>query len=115
MNTVNYEFSMKNVALLKYNRDHLAGRFLEHQLNNEYFKDKLKTITGIGGAQQFLSLAQIKSIKIFIPPIKLQLIFEDGINSLYNSVLQQKESIELSSNLFNSLIQKAFKGELVAE
>ena len=27
MNTVNYEFSMKNVALLKYNRTILSGRF----------------------------------------------------------------------------------------
>lgn len=114
MNTVNYEFSMKNVALLKYDRELLAGRFLEYQLNNEYFKDRLKTITGIGGAQQFLSLAQIKSIQLLIPPLKMQQIFEEKINTLFASVYKEKHSIGLSNNLFDSLIQKAFKGELVA-
>jgi type I restriction enzyme S subunit len=114
MNTVNYEFSMKNVALLKYNRELLTGRFLEYQLNNDYFKDRLKTITGIGGAQQFLSLAQIKSIKLLVPSLSLQLIFEEKINTLFTSVFKQKDSISLSINLFDSLIQKAFKGELVS-
>jgi type I restriction enzyme S subunit len=114
MNTVKYEFSMKNVALLKYNRELLTGRFLEYQLNNDYFKDRLKTITGIGGAQQFLSLAQIKSIKILVPSLSLQLIFEEKINAFYTTVFKQKDSISLSSKLFNSLIQKAFKGELVS-
>jgi type I restriction enzyme, S subunit len=113
MNTVNYEFSMKNVALLKYNRELLTGRFLEYQLNNDYFKDRLKTITGIGGAQQFLSLAQIKSIKLLVPSLSLQLIFEEKINTLFTSVFKQKDSISLSNYLFDSLIQKAFKGELV--
>ena len=64
MNSVDYQFSMKNVALLKYNRAKLSGRYLEHQLNNEFFKAKLKTLTGIGGAQQFLSLAQIIPIRV---------------------------------------------------
>jgi type I restriction enzyme S subunit len=114
MNTVNYEFSMKNVALLKYNRELLTGRFLEYQLNNDYFKDRLKTITGIGGAQQFLSLAQIKSIKLLVPSLSLQLIFEEKINTLFTSVFKQKESISLSNNLFHSLIQKTFNGELVS-
>jgi type I restriction enzyme S subunit len=114
MNTVNYEFSMKNVALLKYNRELLTGRFLEYQLNNDYFKDRLKTITGIGGAQQFLSLAQIKSIKLLVPSLSLQLIFEEKINTLFTSVFKQKESKSLSNNLFDSLIQKTFNGELVS-
>jgi type I restriction enzyme S subunit len=114
MNTVNYEFSMKNVALLKYNRELLTGRFLEYQLNNDYFKDRLKKITGIGGAQQFLSLAQIKSIKLLVPSLSLQLIFEEKINTLFTYVFKQKDSISLSNNLFDSLIQKAFNGELVS-
>jgi type I restriction enzyme S subunit len=114
MNTVHYEFSMKNVALLKYNRESLTGRFLEYQLNNDYFKDRLKTITGIGGAQQFLSLAQIKSIKLIVPSLKQQIIFEEKINTLFTSFFKQKDSIRFSNTLFNSLIQKAFKGELVS-
>ncbi len=115
MNIVNYEFSMKNVALLKYDRQILSGRFLEHQLNNEFFKDKLKKLTGIGGAQQFLSLAQIKAIVILVPEISLQKEFEKIINTLFNSIGKLNISNQVTGNLFQTLIQKAFKGELVAE
>nr|WP_299423341.1 restriction endonuclease subunit S [uncultured Emticicia sp.] len=113
MNTVNYQFSMKNVALLKYNRAKLSGRYLEHQLNNEFFKAKLKTLTGIGGAQQFLSLAQIKSISILIPNKKLQLEFENLIDKVYKIIEKQRLNTDYSTNLFNSLLQKAFNGELI--
>ena len=115
MNIVNYEFSMKNVALLKYDRQILSGRFLEYQLNNEFFKDKLKKLTGIGGAQQFLSLAQIKAIVILVPEISLQKEFEKIINTLFNSIGKLNISNQVTGNLFQTLIQKAFKGELVAE
>jgi type I restriction enzyme S subunit len=114
MNTVNFEFSMKNVALLKYNRDILKGRFLEYQLNNVYFKDKLKKLTGIGGAQQFLSLAQIKSISILTPDIDLQEKFENLIDSMHFSLSKHVSVVRLSEMLFQHLIQKAFTGELVA-
>jgi type I restriction enzyme S subunit len=114
MNIVKYEFSMKNVALLKYDRNQLRGRFLEYQLNNEFFKDKLKKLTGIGGAQQFLSLAQIKSIPVLVPSINLQNEFENKINALFLSIGKQNNSIKVSDNLFQTLIQKAFKGELVS-
>ena len=115
MNIVNYEFSMKNVALLKYDRQILSGRFLEYQLNNEFFKDKLKKLTGIGGAQQFLSLAQIKAIVILVPEISLQKEFEKIINTLFNSIGKLNISNQVTGNLFQTLIQKAFKGELVVE
>ncbi|MFN8358658.1 MAG: restriction endonuclease subunit S [Candidatus Kapaibacterium sp.] len=113
MNTVNYEFSMKNVALLKYNRTILSGRFLEFLLNNEYFKDKLRKLTGIGGAQQFLSLAQIKSIPILLPSIDLQTVFENKIYPILLLIEKQNTSNQVSSSLFHSLLQKAFSGELV--
>jgi type I restriction enzyme S subunit len=113
MNTVSYEFSMKNVALLKYNRALTTGRFLEHLLNNPFFKNRLKKITGIGGAQQFLSLAQIKSIKILLPPIELQRRFELLIEESQKSFQILIKNQKSGEYLFNSLLQKAFSGELV--
>ena len=113
MNTVDYEFSMKNVALLKYRKDVLCGRFLEHQLNNEFFKMKLKKMTDIGGAQQFLSLSQIKLISILVPSIGLQKEFEGKINILFEVIEKKNESIQLSNTLFQTLLHQAFKGELI--
>jgi type I restriction enzyme S subunit len=113
MNIVDYEFSMKNVALLKYKRDILNGRFLESILNNEFFKDRLKNAFGIGGAQQFLSLSNIKAIQVLCPPIKLQNQFAERVAIIGQQKVQAQASLEKSEELFNSLLQKAFKGELV--
>jgi type I restriction enzyme S subunit len=113
MNTVDYEFSMKNVALLKYKREFLNGRFLESILNNGFFKDRLKRVFGIGGAQQFLSLSNIKSIMILNPPLELQNQFAERVVVIEEQKAIAQKSLEKSENLFNSLLQKAFKGELV--
>lgn len=113
MNTVDYEFSMKNVALLKYKREFLNGRFLESILNNEFFKDRLKRVFGIGGAQQFLSLSNIKSIMILNPPLELQNQFAERVAVIEEQKAIAQKSLEHSESLFNSLLQKAFKGELV--
>jgi len=112
MNTVDYEFSMKNVALLKYKRELLNGRFLESILNNEFFKDRLKRAFGIGGAQQFLSLSNIKSIMVLSPPLDLQNQFAERVALIEQQKAIAQKSIEKSESLFNSLLQKAFKGEL---
>lgn len=113
MNTVEYEFSMKNVALLKYKRELLNGRFLESILNNEFFKDSLKRAFGIGGAQQFLSLSNIKSIQVLCPPLNLQNQFAERVAAIEEQKVIAKQSLEKSEALFNSLLQKAFNGELV--
>lgn len=113
MNTVEYEFSMKNVALLKYNRKILNGRYLESLLNNENFKDRLKRVFGVGGAQQFLSLSNIKSINVLVPPINLQNQFADKIALIEKQKELAKQELKESEDLFNCLLQKAFKGELI--
>lgn len=113
MNTVDYEFSMKNVALLKYKREFLNGRFLESILNNEFFKDRLKRAFGIGGAQQFLSLSNIKSIMILNPPLELQNQFAKRVAVIEEQKAIAQKGLEHSESLFNSVLQKAFKGELV--
>lgn len=113
MNTVEYPFSMKNVALLKYKRELIQGRFLEFLLNDELFKDRLKRLTGIGGAQQFLSLTQIKAIKILVPNIQLQYEFEKKVKKATEFIPIEQKSIRSSEVLFQSLLQKAFTGELI--
>lgn len=112
MNTVEYEFSMKNVALLKYNRELLNGRYLVHILNNEFFKDKLKKTFGVGGAQQFLSLSNIKSILVLVPPITLQNQFAERIQAIEAQKQQAQLELAKSEELFQSLLQRAFNGEL---
>lgn len=112
LNIVNYEFSMKNVALLKYNRIILNGYYLTFLLNDENFKDRLKKAFGIGGAQQFLSLSNIKKVEIQIPPIDLQNQFAERVQAIDSQKQQAQLEFAKSEVLFQSLLQQAFKGEL---
>ena len=108
MNTVDYEFSMKNVALLKYRRENLTGRFLEYLLNNKDYKDRLKVKMGVGGAQQFLSLKQINAIEILIPPLSLQVKFAEMVENIEEQKARAKAEIEQSEAVFQALLQESF-------
>jgi type I restriction enzyme S subunit len=48
-----------------------------------------------------------------LPPIELQHLFAERINAIEQQKAIAQASLEKSEELFNSLLQKAFKGELV--
>ncbi|AYQ32933.1 restriction endonuclease subunit S [Runella sp. SP2] len=74
-----------------------------------------------GGLKDFVTTSTIshltgeklKTIPIPVPPISLQVKFDNLI--LGQKKLVGQRSSNLSSSLFQTLLQKAFKGELVAE
>lgn len=55
----------------------------------------------------------LKKLKVLIPPIELQNQFANRIEVIEKQKQQAQQSLEKSEELFNSLLQKAFKGELV--
>lgn len=67
---VNYEFSLKNVALLKPQKSKLIGTYLNHY--QSFVKRKITGSISTGGAQPFLSLSQIGQLKIAIPASKAE-------------------------------------------
>ena len=109
-NSLDYEFSMKNVALLKPEKSKINSIYLWHYLNlcRGYILEQNKT----GGAQTFMSLATIKKINVVIPPIELQNQFEDFIKRVDKLKFEMEQSLKELEDNFNSLMQRAFKGEL---
>ena len=57
---------------------------------------------------------QLEQFEIIVPPLKLQDKFEQLVNNVFTQKSTEINSKEDSDKLFNSLIQKAFKGELVS-
>lgn len=112
MNSVDYEFSMKNVALLKIKSDLITSRYLEHLLNLPSRRNRILNNNSSGGAQQFLSLGQIKNIDIPVPPIEVQKLFSEIVEKSEKLKTQFKSSLNELENLYGSLCQKAFKGDL---
>jgi type I restriction enzyme S subunit len=111
LNIVEYEFSMKNVALLKPKKDVLIGRFLEHFLNSFNMKSRIKWMASIGGAQQFLSLTEIRRLKVIVPPLHLQTQFATRIQNIEAQKIKAQAALRKSEELFNALLQRSFSGK----
>ena len=62
---VDYEFSLKNVALIKPKKSKLLGAYLNFY--QSYVKNKIFESLSSGGAQPFLSLAQIGQLNVSLP------------------------------------------------
>ncbi|MFA5070907.1 MAG: restriction endonuclease subunit S [Candidatus Pacearchaeota archaeon] len=66
-----------------------------------------------GIRQQNLNLSMIKNIQIPLPPLELQKKFAYIVEQVEKLKEKQKQSREKIEEMFNSLMQRAFNGELV--
>ena len=111
---VDFEFSIwVHLALLKFPKDRLNPIFLETCLNSNYCKVQAKRYTR-GIANRDLVLSQMAKIKIIVPPLSIQQKFAQIVEKVEAMRQNQKQSQQEIDNLFNVLMQKAFKGELAA-
>jgi type I restriction enzyme S subunit len=86
--------------------------FLISQMNLDSYQYYIRSqIAGAG--QPYLNLTKIKAFEIILPPISLQKEFVTIIKKLKEIKQSQSQSKQEIDNLFNTLMQKAFKGELV--
>ena len=56
----------------------------------------------------------VKSLRIFLPPIDLQRKFAHVLHSFYLLIQNQKQLTQKTNELFDSLMSSALKGELLA-
>ena len=96
---VHFEFSLKNVALIKPEHAKLSGEYLNYCL--DYFKELIVNSLSSGGAQGFLSLAKISNIKIPLPPtlteqqaIASALSDVDELIRSLDGLIQKKQAIK---------------------
>ncbi len=110
INIVEYEFSMKNVALLKPHKGIVSGYYIEYYLNNEIIKTNIIDNYSNGGAQKFLSLKSISKIPIPLPPLPLQQQFAEKVEAIEHQKELIKQSIKEVETLFNSRMDYYFDG-----
>lgn len=80
----------------------------------KYFGHKLGRLKkGQDGSFTHMNTGIIKSLKIPVPPIKIQQGFDNCLKQISNQKNGIGDVVRESENLFQSLLQKAFKGELV--
>lgn len=94
-------------------------RVNENEINSFYLKSFLRQIfisnySAIASGTTFaeLKIVSLKKLNILTPPIELQKLYQQRIEKIEAQKRQAEESLKKSEDLFNSLLQKAFKGEL---
>lgn len=88
--TVDYPFSLKNVALIKPNKLRTDGRYLNQVLS--FQKNNILDSLSAGGAQPFLSLSQISQIKISTPCKKEQTAIANALSDV-DALLSELEKL----------------------
>ncbi|ACO85550.1 restriction endonuclease subunit S [Clostridium botulinum] len=78
-----------------------------------YFSNKLVYQSLISGtAQPQMPISNMKNANIYYPPIQLQNEFAGFVNQVDKLKFEMEKSLKELEDNFNSLMQKAFKGEL---
>lgn len=85
--------------------------FLNALLNSIYRETIIQPLTRRAG-QPHLNSEQIQSLVIYNPPIELQNQFADFVKQVDKLKFEMEKSLKELEDNFNSLLQKAFKGEL---
>ena len=65
-----------------------------------------------GSAQPNFGPSHLKQVEIVVPPARLQMQYEQIANKAMDSLRTIQSARAGKENLFNSLVQRAFRGEL---
>ena len=91
----------------------------ETQVNKTFFEFFMIAIKILheknkaGAIFQNLTTSQVKNMNIILPEIKLQNRFAELVKKIESLKDKQKQSTEEINTLFDTLLQKAFRGELL--
>lgn len=100
-----------NAFLLRFN-DSINQEFLYFQLISKYGEREIQKRVK-GAVTKTIRKDAVREIPIVSPPIELQNQFAEHVQTIEAQKAQAQQSLQKSEELFNSLLQKAFKGELV--
>lgn len=93
-------------------KNNILPVYLSTFLNSSYGKTLLRGIAKGAVNQANINAQELKSIKIHVPPIELQNEFAEFVKKVDSIRSKMEASLSELEENFNSLMQKAFKGEL---
>ena len=111
----NYPTGIMHSDLLRVRVDNklVLPIFLSYQFKlNLNIVRQISKISG-GAVMPGINVSKLKSISLVIPPLHLQQRFACIVRQMEMLRLQFNQSKKEADDLFNDLMQKAFKGELI--
>ena len=102
----------QNIARIKFKKS-IDVTYILFYLRTPYIQ-RLSHRESKGNAIKDLQLGDMKKFKILLPPIELQNQFADSVQAIEAQKAQAQASLAQAEDLFNSLLQRSFKGELTS-
>lgn len=102
---------VRSVALLKPDLSKVNSRYVEFYIRTDYMQFKMKN-SSRSSAQANLFTGPIKKLPIFLPPLQLQNQFAEIVEKVEKEKKKMGDSLVELENNFNSIMQRAFRGEL---
>ena len=102
------EFAIKNVALIKFTEgSKVINTFVKALLQSDYF-DRVVISKIRGGTQKFIALGDIRKLEICLPPIEVQLTYQEIVTRVEKSKAVAQQSLDKLETLKAALMQEYF-------
>ncbi|MBM4136498.1 MAG: hypothetical protein FJ241_06660 [Nitrospira sp.] len=99
---------------LDYKKDKIWGQYLWSLLIEKNFRKSIQVLaSGSAGSMPNISKQKLLNFKIPLPPLSLQQEFAERVEEIEAEKGRQAESKKKLDELFQSLMQRAFAGELM--
>ena len=101
-----------NIIRIVLDSSTVLPEYIQELLKSRYIRSKIAKTCKTTAGQYLLSKMKLHEIDMPCPPLKFQRRFVNIIKNVETIQQSQIQSQQQIDNLFNSLMQKAFKGEL---
>jgi type I restriction enzyme S subunit len=91
----------------------VTSEYLHYFMCTDFFQEQVYKYA-TGSAVKGIRSAVLKKLSILVPKIEIQRAFSSAIRSIEKQKENAEISYDNSKSIFSAIIQKAFKGELVA-
>ncbi|HBG1231371.1 TPA: restriction endonuclease subunit S [Clostridioides difficile] len=105
-----FYFKDGRVLWIHLEKQYINSVYLKHMLKEKFIRDYNKIASGTTFSE--LKIFALKALDIMIPPLGLQNQFSDFVKQVDKLKLKMEANLKELEDNFNSLMQKAFKGEL---
>lgn len=102
----------RHIAYIKPNHNKINKTYLFGSLRSDFVQSQIEKVVR-GVAQKTLNLSELRKLQIPLPPISLQTQFAQIVEKTEALKSQYQQSLKELEQLYGSLSQKAFKGELI--
>ncbi len=105
-----FYFKDGRVLWIKVDQTKISSLYLKYFLKQMFLANYENIASGTTFAE--LKIVALKNLQVLLPPVDLQNVYEKSVLNVKELQAKVRASLNQMDNLFNSLVQRAFRGEL---